>query len=133
MLKSFLLGAAVMIVVAAAVAHIELITGTIPAGADSGPIPLERWAAKTSLHAALAREAPQRLDPLALSTANLIAGIQLFGEHCAICHGSSRRRLGESRTSRRSDGCASAFLTYRCSSSALLRMSTVSDAWDGLP
>ena len=90
MLKGFLLGVAATVIVAAVVMYLVLTTGAIPAAADSGPLPLEKWAARASLHATLAREAPKGPDPVPLTDANLIAGIQLYGEHCAICHGTAR-------------------------------------------
>jgi len=90
MIKHVLLGIGATIIVAGACIYLALITGSIPAGADSGPIPLERWAAKTALHATLAEEAPKMANPVPLTDANLIAGIQLYGEHCAICHGTAQ-------------------------------------------
>ena len=89
MLKSFVLGFVVAILAAAACIYVLLAKGVIPASADSGPLPLEKWAARTSLHATLANEAPKTPNPVPLTDANLIAGIQLYGEHCAICHGTA--------------------------------------------
>jgi len=51
---------------------------------------LEGWAAQTSLRATLAREAPAGPNPVELTDSNLIAGIQLYGDHCAICHGTAK-------------------------------------------
>lgn len=89
MVKAFVLGVIVTIVAIAACIYLVLAKGVIPAGADSGPLPLEGWASRLSLHASLAKEAPQSPDPVPLTDANLIAGIQLYGEHCAICHGTA--------------------------------------------
>jgi thiosulfate dehydrogenase len=33
---------------------------------------------------------PQRPNPVELSDANLIAGIELYREHCAFCHGTAQ-------------------------------------------
>jgi len=60
------------------------------------PGPLEIWAAQTSLRASLAREAPQGPNPVELTDANLIAGIQLYGERCAICHGTAKGQASAS-------------------------------------
>ena len=89
MLKSFLLGVAVAIVAALVGGYVVLRSGIIPANADATPGAIEKWAAGTSLDATLNREAPQQPNPVALTDDNLVAGIQLFGEHCAICHGTS--------------------------------------------
>jgi mono/diheme cytochrome c family protein len=42
------------------------------------------------LRATLARDAPKGPNPVPLNDANLIAGIQLYGTHCAICHGTAK-------------------------------------------
>ena len=89
MIKAFIVGVIVTILAAAACIYVILAKGVIPASADSGPLPLERWASKMSLHATLAKEAPTTPNPVPLTDANLIAGIQLYGEHCAICHGTA--------------------------------------------
>jgi thiosulfate dehydrogenase len=90
MFKGFLLGVLAAIVVAVVAGYIVLSNGVIPANADGKPLPLETWAAKTSLHATLARAAPTGQNPVTLTDANLIAGIGLFGKHCAICHGTAK-------------------------------------------
>jgi mono/diheme cytochrome c family protein len=90
MFKGFVTGVVVTIVAAAAAAYFVLVTGTIPAGADSGPLPLEKWAASTSLEASITKQAPKGPNPVPLTDDNLIDGIHLFGKHCAICHGTAR-------------------------------------------
>ena len=89
MIRAFILGVIVTILAAAGCAYLVLARGVIPASADSGPLPLEAWAAKLSLHATLNQEAPKTPNPVPLTDANLIAGIQLYGQHCAICHGTA--------------------------------------------
>jgi thiosulfate dehydrogenase len=89
MIKTFFLGVIVTIVAAVVCAYVILARGVIPASADSGPLPLERWAARLSLRATLARDAPKTPNPVPLTDANLIAGIQLYASHCAICHGTA--------------------------------------------
>ena len=61
----------------------------IPANADATPTWLETWAAGTSLEATLRREA-QDTNPVTLTDDNLIAAIKLYGQHCAICHGTAK-------------------------------------------
>ena len=64
-------------------------TGMMPANADGRPTQLERWAARTSLAATLRREAPTSPNPVPLDDANLIAGIKLYAQNCAVCHGAA--------------------------------------------
>ncbi len=90
MLRGFLFGVLATFVALCLLGYIVVRNGLVPANADATPSPLEVWAAQTSLRATLAREAPQGPNPVELSDANLIAGIQLYGEHCAICHGTAK-------------------------------------------
>jgi thiosulfate dehydrogenase len=85
-LRGFALGVLVTIVVAAASGYAVLRTGLIPANAGG----FEIWAAGKSLDATLARDAPNGPNPVALTDANLIAGIDLYEQHCAICHGTAK-------------------------------------------
>lgn len=89
MVKAFILGVILTIIAAAVAIYLILANGVIPASADTGPVPLERWAARLSLHATLAQEAPKTSNPVPLTDANLVAGIQLYGEHCVVCHGNA--------------------------------------------
>ncbi len=70
-------------------AYLFLQAGWMPANADVRPPRIEEWAARTSLHATLAREAPRIANPVPLDDANLVAGIKLYGQNCAVCHGAS--------------------------------------------
>jgi thiosulfate dehydrogenase len=90
MLRAFLLGVVLTILAAAGGGYAVLRAGLIPANADANPGWLETWAAETSLDATVAREAPKGPNPVPLTDANLIAGIDLYGQHCAICHGTAK-------------------------------------------
>lgn len=63
--------------------------GLVPANANARPSVLESWAAKTSLHATIRRQAPGEPDPLPANDENLVAGIRLYASNCVICHGGS--------------------------------------------
>jgi thiosulfate dehydrogenase len=65
-------------------------SGLIPANADSKPGRLETWMASTSLDATLDRDAPKGENPVALTEQNLLAGVDLFAQNCAVCHGSAK-------------------------------------------
>ena len=90
MIKGFVLGIVLTIAAALVSGYLVLDNGVIPANADTKPSLIERWAAGTSLHATLAAEAPKTPNPVATTDANLITGVTLFGEHCAICHGTAK-------------------------------------------
>jgi thiosulfate dehydrogenase len=90
MFRGFVAGVVAAVFVAIIGGYVILQSGLVPANADAEPGPLETWAAQTSLHATLAREAPKGPDPVALTDENLIAGVDLYGQHCAICHGTAK-------------------------------------------
>ena len=89
-MRGFLTGFVVAILVALIGGYLVLRSGFIPANADAQPGQLETWAANTSLHATLNREAPTSANPVALTDENLIAGVDLYAQHCAICHGTAK-------------------------------------------
>ncbi|MHB1331985.1 MAG: c-type cytochrome [Sulfuriferula sp.] len=70
--------------------YIVIKSGLIPANADTKPGSMEHWAAETSLSATLKRDAPKGPSPVLLTDQNLMHGIQLFAENCAVCHGSAK-------------------------------------------
>jgi thiosulfate dehydrogenase len=90
MRKEFLLGVLATIVVGLLCGYLILRTGQVPANADAKAGSIEKWAARMSLRATLRRDAPKGPNPVALTDANLISGIDLYGKHCAICHGTAK-------------------------------------------
>ncbi len=89
-MKGFIIGVLLTLIAEAAAAYAVLATGTVPVSARSGPFFGERWAARTDQHAVFDREAPKGPNPVPLTDANLISGINLYGKHCAICHGNAQ-------------------------------------------
>jgi thiosulfate dehydrogenase len=87
MLKGAAIGIIIAIFAALVAGYIALRSGIIPANADASPGALERFIAGTSLRATLQDESPREPNPILLTDANLVVGIQLYGRHCAICHG----------------------------------------------
>jgi thiosulfate dehydrogenase len=89
MTRDFIVGVAAAIIVALVGAYALLQSGFIPANADAQPGGLELWAANTSLSATLRREAPSGPNPVAPTDDNLLAGVKLYAQHCAVCHGTA--------------------------------------------
>ena len=90
MLKGVVLGVALTLVVALIGAYALVQSGLIPANADAKPSQLETWMARTSLDATTRREASNDPNPVALTDQNLLDGIHLFAQNCAVCHGSAK-------------------------------------------
>ena len=86
---SFLGGIIFTLVVLAGIGYFAVKVGIVPANADSKPTALESWAANTALDATLERDTKGLKNPIQPSDENLITGMQLYVENCAICHGAS--------------------------------------------
>jgi thiosulfate dehydrogenase len=89
MLRGIVAGALGVLVLLVVFGYAGIRMGMMPANADAKPMRLEEWAAKTSLHATLRREAPAAPNPLPLDDAGLTAGIKLYAQNCAVCHGAA--------------------------------------------
>lgn len=88
-MRGFISGVVAMIVVGLICAYGLLQSGLIPANADAKASGLELWAASTSLNATLRSAAPKTPNPVVLTDANLLEGVKLYGQHCALCHGTA--------------------------------------------
>ena len=89
MIRGLALGAAGTLALLLLLGYAAVKMGLMPANADAKPPAIERWAARTSLHAALARGAPRTPNPVPLTDENLIAGIKTYAANCAVCHGAA--------------------------------------------
>ncbi len=92
MIRGVLLGIAGTALILFAVSYLAVVRGVIPANADARPGRLERWAARNSLSATVAREATTGDNPVALTDQNVTAGIRLYSQNCSVCHGGSAGR-----------------------------------------
>lgn len=90
MLKGIILGVVLTLAIALIGAYSLVQSGLIPANADGKPGWLELWMARTSLDATLQREAPKGPNPVPLTEQNLLNGVQLYAQNCAVCHGSAK-------------------------------------------
>ena len=92
MLKGFIYGVLATLVILFAVGYVGVTQGLlIPANADAKPSRMERWMASRSLAATISREMPTQPNPVAATDANYEAGIKLYAENCAACHGAAGR------------------------------------------
>ena len=89
MLRGFVLGVILTLIVLAGIAYVALTSGAVPANADGTPSALEIWATGADLEAVLKRDAPKGPNPVPLTEANLIDGVTLYGRYCAACHGTA--------------------------------------------
>ena len=90
MLKGVVLGVALTFAVALVGGYSLMRGGLIQANADAKPSRLETWMARTALNATLRRDAPRGQNPVVLTEQNLVNGVHLFAQNCAVCHGSAK-------------------------------------------
>ena len=77
--------AAIVIVVFAGFLWLRL--GFVDARADAPENSLERAVAMPALDASVRRHAPQAQNPVAATDENLVAGMKVYQNNCAGCHG----------------------------------------------
>ena len=88
-MRPFLTGVVCTLAVLLLGAYLFIANGMMPANADGKPPALEKWMARTSLHATLRREAPPGSGPVSMTDAALTTGVKLYAQNCAACHGAS--------------------------------------------
>lgn len=81
-LFGFVLGLAAIPVAALVVVKM----GYAPVATASPPLPLEKWFARTAIHARIDKEAPGN-SPVVADVTNLVAGAKIYRQQCAVCHG----------------------------------------------
>ena len=86
MLKTFLLGVLIGIVLLAGSGYYYFVSGMAPAAAGDPPMPFERKLASRSLDAHI-EKANVPTPPIAADDENLIAGAKVYKDNCAVCHG----------------------------------------------
>ena len=85
-MKRFLTGSLTGICLPLVAAYLFVRLGGMPVATKGPPLPLEKYLARTALHAAMDREAGKP-SPLPANEANLLAGARIYQEQCAVCHG----------------------------------------------
>ena len=66
--------------------------GYAPMAADSAPSSIESNLAMKAVHALSERQMGEVRNPLALTAANLSAGLKTYQQNCVICHGAADGR-----------------------------------------
>ncbi len=82
----FLLGLIVGVLLVPAVLYVYLSSGAAPAAATDSPMPFEKFLARGSLRARIAREHPNK-DVATFTTPDLLQGAETYQKNCAFCHG----------------------------------------------
>ncbi len=86
-MRNFLLGLVVGVLAPPAALLMGAWLGLIPVSADTKPPGWEMAVARMALDASSARSAPHLANPIAPTQENLMAGMKMFKNGCAGCHG----------------------------------------------
>ena len=82
----FLAGLIVGLIVIPVGVYMYFSTGSAPVATSSAPMPFERMLAGLALHSRLRKEMPKP-SPIPADEAAFVAGVQIYKDHCAVCHG----------------------------------------------
>lgn len=85
-MRGFILGVVLTLLVLLAGAYLFVRGGGVSLSTTAAPLPMEKTLAHMALRASIGN-ARDRKDPLTLDDANMVAGVDLYKEHCAVCHG----------------------------------------------
>jgi mono/diheme cytochrome c family protein len=86
-MRKFLLGFAAGVLTLPVAAFLAAWLGLLPTKAMAVPSRLEKAFAHLALDEAASRHAPHLVNPIAPTQENLMAGMKLFKDDCAGCHG----------------------------------------------
>jgi thiosulfate dehydrogenase len=67
-------------------AYLYFTGGSAPVATTDSDMPFEKFFAKKAQHARIDKEMPKTV-PIQPTEANLVAGADLYKQHCAVCHG----------------------------------------------
>ena len=84
-----LLGVVFVGIVVIAILAAAVNMGFMPMRADAAPSSFEATLAMRAVHAVSEREMGEEKNPLSLTESNLSAGLHVYQQNCAMCHGTS--------------------------------------------
>ena len=67
-------------------AYLYFTGGSAPVATTDSDMPFEKFFAKKAQHARIDKEMPKNV-PIQPTEANLLAGAELYKQHCGVCHG----------------------------------------------
>jgi thiosulfate dehydrogenase len=67
-------------------AYLYFTGGSAPVATTDSDMPFEKFFAKKAQHVRIDKEMPKNV-PIQPTEANLVAGAELYKQHCAVCHG----------------------------------------------
>lgn len=93
-MRKYLLGFLIGILLLPTVVVIVAVLGFLPVNSNVPPPGWETAFARMAFNASVARQAPHLQNPIAPTEENLMAGVKLFKDDCAGCHGTPGTAAG---------------------------------------
>lgn len=85
-MKGFVIGIVVGVLLLVAGVYEYFVSGSAPVAVAAQAMPFERMLASRALHARIEKEMPNSI-PIQPDEGAYLAGAQVYGRHCGICHG----------------------------------------------
>ena len=86
-MRAFILGIIVAIILLFVIGLMAAQFGYLPTNADATPSDFEKRIAMNAMDASMERHAPRVTNPVPATDENLIGGLKLYAQNCAVCHG----------------------------------------------
>lgn len=84
-MSKFLIGFLVGVFLVPTAFYLYLRSGDAPVATSAKPMPMERFLARTAMHATIDRQ--KKAVHLTVDDSTLIAGAHAYRQNCAVCHG----------------------------------------------
>jgi len=85
-LRGFVFGVFIGILMVVVGGYLLVHGGGVSMATTATPLPLEKTVAKMALRASIGNAGDQK-NPLPFDDTNMLAGMNVYKEHCAVCHG----------------------------------------------
>ena len=87
MLKAFVIGVVIGVLLVAGGAYLYFTKGWAPVAVADPPMLLEKKLAHSALNARISKDAHADTPPVPLTEATYLAGADIYKQNCAVCHG----------------------------------------------
>ena len=85
-MRGFVFGVVITILLLVMGSYLFVRGGGVSLATTAPPLPLEKTVAGMALRASIGN-AKDRKNPLPIDDGNMMAGVTVYKEHCAVCHG----------------------------------------------
>jgi mono/diheme cytochrome c family protein len=88
--RGIVLGIFLAMFIVVAGGYLLVRSGRLSMATSAPPLPMEMKLAHMAIRASIG-DAKDKKDPLPFDDANMVAGVKVYKQHCALCHGSPQQ------------------------------------------